>query len=74
MLMAEDVRDISGQENLLDELNEMTINGSNVDQKLLRTNPVFDAERPSSKVSFSFLCCFLVHLPIFLLFCSSIPF
>lgn len=48
--MAEDVRDISGQENLLDEMNEITINATNVDQKLLRTNPVFDAQRPSSKV------------------------
>ncbi|XP_037031169.1 transcription termination factor 2-like isoform X1 [Bradysia coprophila] len=49
MLMAEDIRDISGQEGLLDEMNEMTINRTNVDQKLLRTNPVFDAQRPSSK-------------------------
>lgn len=51
MLMEEDIRDISSAESdLLVELNELTIGGTNSDQKLLRSNPVFDAHRPSSKV------------------------
>lgn len=48
--MEEDIRDISGESNLLEELNELTIGGKNGDQKLLRSNSVFDAQRPSSKV------------------------
>lgn len=50
MLMEEDINDISGESNLLQELNELTIGGKNDDQKLHRSNPVFDAQRPSSKV------------------------
>lgn len=51
--MAEDIGDITGESNLLEQMNEITIgglNGDDDDQKLKRSNPVFDAERPSSKV------------------------
>lgn len=50
MLMEEDIRDISVGANLLDELNDLTIGGKNDDPKLHRSNPVFDSQRPSSKV------------------------
>lgn len=51
MLMEEDIRDISSNSNLLEELKELTIGAKNGDQKLYRSNPVFDPERLSSKVS-----------------------
>lgn len=51
MLMEEDIRDISSHANLLEELNELTISAKNDNQKLHRSNPVFDPDRISSKVS-----------------------
>lgn len=41
---------MSAQMNILDELNEMTIGEGDDDAKLHRSNPVFNADRPSSKV------------------------
>lgn len=53
--MQEDIGDISAETNLLEELNELTIGGgSNDDQFLQRSNPVFDPQRPSSKVNCKF--------------------
>lgn len=51
MLMEEDFQDISAESNMLEELSEMTIDN----EKLHRSNPVFDADRPSSKVEISFV-------------------
>lgn len=69
--MEEDIRDISGESYLLDELNELTIGGKNADQKLHRSNPVFDAQRPSSKVMEKKSKFFF---PFILMFCLSVRF
>lgn len=52
--MAEDINDFSGDQTLLDELNELSIGKKDDDMALTselhRSNPVFDPDRLSSKV------------------------